>query len=334
MAKFLKYCFYVSALIAISLTCQYAYQGFVGDLSIQPINRYSAPDLEAPEPTGRPPVFLVTYAAGGEQYFRNQNAVAQYALNKGIDFILNYRKSHLDKDFFEKNRSIFNEKIGAGMWLWKPYVVLRTLESAPDGSIILYLDSAFKIRQPIPRFVENLGDNDIMLLQEQDYKAGAFIKGDSFQLLDCKEEGCRQAPLVRSAIIVVRNSSRSRAFIKKWLQACEQEKALNATPYNLMPNYPEFKWHRFDQSILSLIAYKNPEGVKIVKDESIDNYFILFQRKDEKSSAARNWYSVYGVEPLGSTDNATRKTSSLSLMNLTPVVWLRRQIAKRWDVGG
>jgi hypothetical protein len=125
--------------LGIGTILEYARQGFIHDMSIQPVNRYSAPDLEASEPTGRPPVFLVTYAAGGEQYLRNQNAVNQYAINKGIDFILNYRKSHIDKDYFEKNRSIFNEKMGAGMWVWKPYIILRTMESAPDGSLFIWI---------------------------------------------------------------------------------------------------------------------------------------------------------------------------------------------------
>lgn len=334
MGRFFKYSFVVIGFLVTCLVLQYAYQGFIVDLSIQPINQYSAPDLEAPEPTGRPPVFLVTYAAGGEHYFRNQNAVAQYAINKGIDFILNYRKSHIDKKFFEKNRRIFNEKIGAGMWLWKPYIILRTMASAPEDSIIIYLDSAFKIRQPVPRFINNLGDDDILLVQNQDLKTGAHVKGDSFYLLGCQDDTCRQAPLIWSAIVVVRNSPRSRAFIKKWLEACQEEKALSATSYHYMPNYPEFKWHHFDQSLLSLVYHKNPKGVKVLKYDEVDPYFIRFHRKGGRSSPNKPWYSLYGIEPVIDFNNNGKKLSSTSLVNLPPVVWLRKQIARHWDVGG
>ncbi|WP_156956720.1 putative nucleotide-diphospho-sugar transferase [Candidatus Odyssella acanthamoebae] len=334
MRRILKYSLYLIIALMAGMILEYARQGFMNDMSIQPVNRYSAPDLEASEPTGRPPVFLVTYAAGGEQYFRNQNAVSQYAVNKGIDFILNYRKSHIDKDFFEKNRSIFNEKIGAGMWVWKPYIILRTMESAPDDSIIVYMDSAFKIRKPIPQFIEKLGDSDVMLIQDQDRRAGAYVKGDSFYLLNCKDEACRQAPLIWSAIVVVRNSSRSRSFIKKWLEACQEEQALNATAYNYMPNYLEYKWHHFDQSLLSLIYHKNSEGVKVLSYEEVDNYFIGFHRQAGRSSSNKSWYTVYGAEPTIDLNGGSRKLSSTSLLNTGPIVWLRKQIAKRWDVGG
>lgn len=334
MARILKYLAWAVGILAIFVIVEYAHQGFINDLSIQPLNQYSAPDLEAPEPTGRPPVFLVTYAAGGEVYFRNQNAVAQYALNKGVDFILNYRKSHIDQKFFEKNRSIFNEKVGAGMWLWKPYIILRTLESAPDDSIIIYVDASFKIRKPISRFLEQMGQDDILLVQDQDRLNGAFVKGDTFQFLNCKDDSCRQSPHLWSALIVVRNSPRSRAFIKAWLDACENEKALNATPYHQMPNYPEFKWHQFDQSVLSLIYHKYPDGIKILKEQDVNPYFIWFRRKSGRSSQNKIWYTLYGTEPLIDFSRGYKNLPSTALLNLPPVVWIRKQFTKKWDVGG
>src|SRR5208282_2331127 len=60
------------------------------------------------------------------------------ALNKGVDFILNYRKSHIDKEFFEKNKHILSQKKGDGYWLWKPYFILKTLENAPENSTVIY----------------------------------------------------------------------------------------------------------------------------------------------------------------------------------------------------
>lgn len=334
MGRVLKYLSYFVCLSLVCVVLEYARQGFINDMSIQPINRYSTPDLEASEPTGRPPVFLVTYAAGGDQYFRNQNAVSQFAINKGIDFILNYRKSHIEKDFFETNRTIFNERVGAGMWIWKPYIISRTMENAPEGSIIIYVDSAFKIRKPIARFLEQLGDSDIMLIQDHDFKTGAYTKGDTFYLMDCKDDACRQSSLIWSAILIVKNTSNSRSFIKKWLKACQEEQALNATAYNYMPNYPEYKWHDFEESLLSIVYHKNPEGIKLLSYKDVDDYFVWFHRKNSKSASAKAWYTVYGTEPVINFGDSSKKLPSTGILNLAPIVWLRKELAKRWDVGG
>ncbi len=334
MRKSFKIVSLIISFLIICVVVEYAHQGYINDMSLQPVNRFSAPDLEAPEPTGRPPVFLVTYAAGGEKYFRNQNAVNQYAVNKGIDFILNYRKSHIDVKFFEKNREIFNERVGAGMWVWKPYIILRTLQSAPEGSIIIYLDAAFKIRKPIPRFLDQLGDKDMMLVQDQDRLNGAYVKGDTFHLMDCMDDGCRQSPHIWSAIIVIRNTDKSRKIVKSWLEACENIDILSATATKYVPNFPEYKWHHFDQSVLSMIYYKNKDDIKLDHFDDIDNYFVWFHRKGGPHSPLKPWYTVYGAEPTIETGQGYKKLSSWALLNIPPVVWVRKYLQKDWDVGG
>ena len=82
-------------ILTILVILEYAHQGFIQDISMQPIVE------EIEEPGGRPPVYLISYVEGKEYFLRNQNTMTHYAINKGIDFILNYRKSHMDKDFYE-----------------------------------------------------------------------------------------------------------------------------------------------------------------------------------------------------------------------------------------
>lgn len=114
-------CKIVTALIFIYLVLvilEYAHQGFINDLSMQKV------DLSV-QNSMKEPVYLVSYADGAEHIYRNQNATSHYAINKGIDFILNYKKKHIDQTFIEKHQEIFNEKAGAGLWLWKPISYLK-----------------------------------------------------------------------------------------------------------------------------------------------------------------------------------------------------------------
>ena len=46
-----------------------------------------------------------------------------------------------DEIFWENHSSfIENNKKGYGYWLWKPYIIKKTLEKMKKGDILLYLD--------------------------------------------------------------------------------------------------------------------------------------------------------------------------------------------------
>ena len=59
------------------------------DISITPIH----PSALSSAPQSKPSVYLVTYADGPEVFLKNQNMLTFTALNKGIDFFLQYRNN-------------------------------------------------------------------------------------------------------------------------------------------------------------------------------------------------------------------------------------------------
>ena len=52
----------------------------------------------------------------------------EHALNNGVDQARSYGKQHLGPDWQAANEKVLSQKRGAGWWLWKPYVVLKTLK--------------------------------------------------------------------------------------------------------------------------------------------------------------------------------------------------------------
>lgn len=62
------------------------------------------------------------------------------------------------------------------------------MESASEGAIIIYLDSAFIIEKPIFGLISKMQDNGILLIYDRDRKNGSFIKSDSFALMDCTSQ--------------------------------------------------------------------------------------------------------------------------------------------------
>ena len=61
----------------------------------------------------------------------------------GFDQVLEYGPDDLDQAFRRRNAGILRQRRGAGYWLWKPYLVDRTLRAMPDGEILCYADSAY-----------------------------------------------------------------------------------------------------------------------------------------------------------------------------------------------
>ncbi|ABE04611.1 hypothetical protein A3306_07130 [Rickettsia bellii] len=319
-------CKIVTALIFIYLVLvilEYAHQGFINDLSMQKV------DLSV-QNSMKEPVYLVSYADGAEHIYRNQNATSHYAINKGIDFILNYKKKHIDQTFIEKHQEIFNEKAGAGLWLWKPYIILETMKNAPEGAIIVYLDSAFIIKQHISNLTNLLGNNDVLLVHDRDRKNGSFVKGESFALMNCLNEECRNDDHIWSAVIVVRNTELARSFIEKWLKSCEDIRVLSGKDYNIHPNYDEYKWHHSDQSVLSLVYHQNPQSVKVIEYEETMPILSWFHRKNSNSSPLKAWYSIYGIDPVINFNTNGKALPSTALINTSPIVKLRKWISENF----
>jgi hypothetical protein len=310
--KKIKYILYI---LIITIILNYAYFGFIDDISMNKavINNNSKP------------IYLITYADGEEYFYRNQNIVARYGINKNIDFILNYKKSIIDPEFQKNNKFILDRKLGAGLWLWKPYIIYETLKNSEEGSIIVYLDSAFKIKKDIKNFLDHIIDNDILLIHDHDRKNGAYIKGDSFALMNCDNESCRNFPLIFGGMIIVKNTELSRKFILNWLNSMQNLNILEGGEY-IKKNYPEYLWHHFDQSVLSLVYHNNKEKVKLIEWNDILDYFIWFHRKPSKSSPSKHYYSIYGSDPLINFNKQGKSLPSTSLLNIPPIVYIRKKI--------
>lgn len=320
LRKIFKFIIYLLIFYFVLVVLEYARQGFISDFSLQKIDdRY----INHSDST-----YLISYADGKEHIYRNQNAMMQHANNKGFDFILNYKKRHLDSEFIESHQDILSSNPGAGMWLWKPYILYKTMKEAPENSIILYLDSAFHIKKPVFGFIDVLGDNDVMLVHDHGRKNGAYVKGDSFALTNCLDDACRYSPLIWSAVIMVRNNQNSRNLIKNWLDAASDIRILSGKSYGIKENYPEYMWHHFDQSVLSLIYHNNKSEniakVKLIEPSSVREYFSWFHRKNSKSSPRKIWYSVYGSDPVINFSNNSKSMPSTALLNTPLLVYLRK----------
>lgn len=253
------------------------------DLSLQPIYKQNKSSLDSS-------LYLISYADGPEIFFKNRNILAYSAINRGVDFIYNYRRQHIAPDFINKH-NILNRSIGAGYWLWKPYLILKTLNEIPEGSIVLYADSGLLIRQPIRNFIDaNFAvdsNKDLLLFSynPKDYSLpGGIATGDTFDALNCRLDRCRYGHHIWAGILVIKNTYKSKKFIKEWLDSCSNPDLL--TGRNLQNiNYPEFTHHQHDEAILSVLANREANLINFIKmDKIFFEYFWMHRRKVDRQN--------------------------------------------------
>lgn len=199
-----------------------------------------------------PPVYLVSYADKKDVFLKNQNAQAMSAINNGIDHIMMYKRRDIDQQFYQKNKHILDIPTGAGLWIWKPYFILKTMDIAPENSIIIYADSPVLFKKPVTPFINLLEKNDVLLLLDgarRKHKirtAYSVIKDDPFLHLGLDPAVFEKRDHLSGCLVVVRNNKTSRSFIEKWIKNCEQGHL--STPM-------------FEQSMMIIAAYQKPEGI-------------------------------------------------------------------------
>jgi hypothetical protein len=194
-----------------------------------------------------------------DEKFRKQQKFALSAAKffGNFDKIIGYTPQDLDEEFLRKNERVMSTPRGAGLWLWKPYLILKTLEEANDGDFVFYLDSGLFMTKKIDLLIGSLekSDQDIMPFQTY-YPEKQWTKKSLFEKMECDEEKYFESNQLMSTICLIRNSQFSRKFFSDFLfHASDYDSICDAEKNEIQADV--FIEHRHDQSIYSLLCKKD-----------------------------------------------------------------------------
>src|SRR5690606_2752446 len=84
---------------------------------------------------------LINYAHNCCKNSRRKNS--ESGKQFGFHEVLEYGFHNLSSSFVKKNEHILKQKRGAGYWLWKPKIILDTMDRYPlsENILIFYLDA-------------------------------------------------------------------------------------------------------------------------------------------------------------------------------------------------
>lgn len=198
---------------------------------------------------------LVTYA--NDTYKSTQSFCSFTGKYIGkFDQIINYSEIDIDNDFKKKHKDILSIKRGNGLWLWKPYFILKTLNRVTENDVVFYCDSGSFFIKKIKTLLKSMDNDEIWvsnlpLIEEQ------FTSKRAFEAMDCNKKKYYKTNQIQGSFLGFKKSKNTINFVNEWMKYC-CNKDLIASNINdcVSNNKKAFIAHREDQSILSLLCKK------------------------------------------------------------------------------
>ncbi len=174
----------------------------------------------------------------------------------GFDDCRSYGPDDLAPDFARRNAATLAAGRGAGYWLWKPYIVARTLAELADGDLLFYADAAMHFVNPVAPLVDLLDRHalDLLILGES-FAEAQYTKRDAFVLMRADTPQFVGTPQRFASCFMLRKTAWADDFAARYLAFAEDDRILTDRANTCgLPDYSDFIAHRHDQSIFSLLS--------------------------------------------------------------------------------
>ena len=217
---------------------------------------------------------------GNEKYYNSLNRIKDEALSFNIfDKILTYNDLDLKNnfsDFWEKHENfIINNKRGYGYWIWKSFLVLKTLETMNENDILVYADAGCTLNNNgIPRlnnYFETVKNSSYGILSFNiGHLEKKYTKMDIFNELDMNTNEYLNSGQLMATIFILKKCNHILKLINEWYNLSCIYHLIDDSESNIK-NDETFIENRHDQSIFSLIRKKY--GTEIIFDETWSQNF-------------------------------------------------------------
>jgi hypothetical protein len=193
-----------------------------------------------------------------EHMLKLLNSVKMY----GKDFeIIIFNKTDICPEFVEKNKEILNCSRGGGYWLWKPYIISKTLdEKLQEGDLLFYIDSKYFFLEDFTElYEEKMKTCDILAWKNKPntrcYIMREWCKMDVIQAFNIYDDVFKENMEIGWAgAIMIKKNEKTQQIMREWLDKCSNYHFITDSP-SILKNSEYFVDHRHDQSILSIILY-------------------------------------------------------------------------------
>jgi hypothetical protein len=213
---------------------------------------------------------FVTYSS--TKYQQQQIKLLQYANGLGVfDQVQMYSDSWLkNEDFYKKNKNILDEERGAGFWLWKSYVIHKTLKTlVNEGDVVFYIDCGDFFNKNVVEYTRPILEKEPCLLLGGGYPQKDWTKRDCFYYMDADKPKFTDVVQLEAGVQFWKKTDLSMKVLEEQIKFSQDYRISTDSPNECgYPNYPNYQKHQSDQSILTNLFVKYDLPVDSMKHET------------------------------------------------------------------
>jgi len=201
---------------------------------------------------------IITFASNDFYDSAEYLRLSYFMKNDCDEFIIFTEK--MIEDFIDEHKNYFINSKGFGWWVWKPYIIYKTLLEMNDNDILCYIDSGIIVNNDLSMLFNYLNDyDDIFFYVGEKKKNKEYTKSKTFQLMNCEEDKYYTMYQVMGGFHIHKKTENSMILIKEWLDYCLDLECINEDTKEM---------HRHDQSILTNVVckYQNEYKIKCLRD--------------------------------------------------------------------
>lgn len=232
--------------------------------------------------------YCITFGAGNDNYIKAGERLFNQVNNTNyFDRVILFTDKDLKDDIEFWNRHgefIEKNKRGYGYWLWKPYLIKKTMEKMKDNDILLYLDCGCEIgaykKNQIPKFFEFVKKDKLIgsVVKSAICIEKEWNKMDLILHLQMNNEKFINTPQRQAGVVMYLVCEETRKLVSEWYDIACNYHMKDDSP-SISKNINGFREHRHDQSIFSLLTKK----YNLFSDKDINDCVFIYRNRTGKS---------------------------------------------------
>jgi hypothetical protein len=236
---------------------------------------------------------VVTFGSHGPYISAGVRLMKQCENSHLFDNHILYTPEQLQSDFWNRHKQFVEmNPRGYGYWLWKPYIIKKTMQSMKDGDILLYMDcgceldieKSSRIQEKITLVKHELLIGTIFSPHHTD---ASWTKRDVIDRIRLPMN-LLSTPQRQAGALLFLVCPRTRILVHEWYALCCDYHNIDDSP-SILPNAPTFVEHRHDQSVFSLLSKKH----NLVSSYSLDCINYIRNRSGESKLKHKHRFSLF-----------------------------------------
>ena len=217
-------------------------------------------------------IHLISY---GDNKYYTRLKILKMELQKLnlVNSFTSYTDNDIDINFKKKFNGILNKKRGGGYWIWKPYLIKKHLEKINNNDILIYIDAGVTInlmgKYRLLEYIEllNKSKEGIISFQMEELQEKYWTKREVFNYFNISyDDKIANSGQLVGGILIMKKNKKLISQIEEWNRILYYDSSLFIDDFDRRFQIKDFKDHRHDQSIFSII--RKLTGSIVIKNET------------------------------------------------------------------